>query len=119
VLNINVLDPVPEIYVNLFGYYSKLEDQKMNKYLIEVSQGSYKISNTRAAYIFKRSGSHFVTHADWGFLDGEYKAWLVAETENKREAMRILPSGFRQNAKIILIKKFDRTGTTDNLTDLH
>ena len=91
----------------------------MNKYLIEVSQSSYKISNMRAAYIFKRSGSHFVTHAEWGYLDGEYKAWLVAETENKREAMRILPSAYRQSAKIILLKKFSRTSTDDKLTGFH
>ena len=91
----------------------------MNKYLIEVSQESYKISNVRAAYIFKRSGSHFVTHAEWGFLDGVYKAWLVAETENKREALRILPSAYRQNAKIILIKKFSRTGPDDHQNDLN
>jgi hypothetical protein len=91
----------------------------MNKYLIEVSQSSYKLSNMRASYIFKRSGSHFVTHAEWGYLDGEYKAWLVAETENKREAMRILPSAYRQSAKIILLKKISRTSTDDNLTIHH
>ena len=91
----------------------------MNRYLIEVSQSSYKISNKRASYIFKRSGSHFVTHAEWGFLDGEYKAWLFAETENKREAMRILPAAYRQSARIILIKKFSSTSTDDKLTDLH
>lgn len=88
----------------------------MNKYLIEVSQGSYKISSVRASYIFKRSGSHFVTHADWGFRDGEYKAWLVAETENKKEAMRILPAAYRQNARIILIKKFSRADTESRST---
>ena len=91
----------------------------MNKYLIEVSQSSYKISNVRASYIFNRSGSHFVTHADWGFCDGEYKAWLVAETENKKEAMRILPAAYRHDAKIILIQRFSRTSTGTNLTDLH
>ena len=91
----------------------------MNKYLIEVSQSSYKLSNRRASYIFNRSGSHFVTHAEWGFLDGEYKAWLVAETENKREAMRILPSAYRQSAKMILLKNFSRTSTDDNLTIHH
>ena len=85
----------------------------MNKYLIEVSQSSFKISNTRASYIFKRSGSHFVTHADWGYHNGEYKAWLVAETENKKEAMRILPSAYRHSAKIILIQKFSSTSTED------
>jgi hypothetical protein len=91
----------------------------MNKYLIEVTQGSYKISNMRASYIFKRSGSHFVTHADWGVKDGEYKAWLVAETENTKEAMQILPSAYRRSAKITLIQKFARTSSDDHLTDLH
>ena len=96
-----------------------MEERRMNKYLIEVSQGSYKVTHQRAVYIFNRSGSHFVTHAEWGFLNGEYKAWFVAETENKEEAMRILPSAFRHSAKIIQIRKFSITGASDNLTDLN
>lgn len=83
----------------------------MNKYLIEVSQSSVQLLNMRASYIFNRWGSHFVTHADWGFHNGEYKAWLVAETEDEKEAMQILPSAYRQSAKIILINKFSRTST--------
>ena len=86
----------------------------MNKYLIEVSQREYQISNKRAEYIFRRSGSHFISHAEWGFLDGEYKARLVAETENKKEAMRILPSAYRQYAKIVLVNKSFGTSGTDN-----
>jgi len=91
----------------------------MNTYLIEVTQSSFKISSKRASYIFKRSGSHFVTHADWGMDNGEYKAWLVAETKDKKEAMQILPSAYRQNAKITLIKKFSRASTDDKRTDLN
>lgn len=91
----------------------------MNKYLIEVSESSYKLSSMRASYIFKCTGSHFVTHADWGFHNGEYKAWLVAETEDEKEAMQILPIAYRQRAKIILINKFSRTGSDDKPTYLH
>ena len=108
VLNISDMIPVPNCYVPLFRAYFLLEEWKMNKYLIEVSQSSYKLSNMRASYIFKRSGSHFVTHADWGFHNGEYKAWLVAETEDEKEAMRILPSAYRQSAKIVLLNKFSK-----------
>ena len=61
----------------------------MNKYLIEVSGSSYKLTSMRAAYIYNRTGSHFVTHADWGFEDGQYKAWFVAETENEKEALAL------------------------------
>jgi len=78
----------------------------MNKYMIEVPHRSDKVSCMRMEYIFNRSGSHFLTHAGLGCLDGEHKAWLVAETENKEEALRILPSAYRRNAKITLIKNF-------------
>ncbi len=50
--------------------------------------------------------SHFVTHADWGFHDGEYKAWLVAGNENKKEAMQILPSAYRHSANLSLFFYF-------------
>jgi hypothetical protein len=102
------MGPVSRYGVILLRPYTLLEEWKMNKYLIEVSQGSYKISNMRASYIFKRSGSHFVTHAEWGYLDGKYKAWLVAETEDEKEAMRILPSAYRHSAKIVLLNKFSK-----------
>ena len=91
----------------------------MNKYLIEVSGSSYKLTSMRAAYIYNRTGSHFVTHADWGFEDGQYKAWFVAETENEKEAMQILPSAYRHVAKIILINKFSRTAFSDSPADIH
>jgi hypothetical protein len=91
----------------------------MNKYLIEVSASSYKLSSMRASYIFNRTGSHFVTHADWGFQDGKYKAWFVAETENEKEAMQILPIAYRHRARIVLISKFSRMGTSDSSAELH
>jgi hypothetical protein len=94
-----------------------MEAQKMNKYLIEVSQGPFKITNQRAAYIFNRSGSHFLTHAEWGVLNGEYKAWMVAETENEKEAMRILPSAYRHSARIILVKRFTKNGFDKQFLD--
>ena len=91
----------------------------MEKFLIEVAHGEDKGSCMQAIQVFLRSGSHFVTHADWGVKDGAYKAWLVAETENTKEAMQILPSAYRQSAKITLIQKFARTSSDDHLTDLH
>ena len=54
----------------------------------------------RAAQIFLNAGSHFLTHADWGCKDGEHKAWIIAEVEDKDEARSILPPVFRPQAKI-------------------
>jgi hypothetical protein len=80
----------------------------MEKYLIEVPHGADRASCVRAIQEFRRSGSHFVTHADWGCLDGEHKAWLVVETEDKEAARRILPSAYQQGAKITLLHQFTR-----------
>ena len=80
----------------------------MEKFLIEVPHGEDKASCMRTIQVFLRSGSHFVTHADWGCMDGDHKAWLMVEVENKEAARRILPAAYQQGAKIIQLHKFSR-----------
>jgi len=46
----------------------------MAKYLVEVSHSPDKIECLHTIQIFLSSGSHFLTHADWGCLDGDHKA---------------------------------------------
>ena len=53
-----------------------------------------------------QTGSHFLTHADWGCLDGEHKAWIVADVPTKDDAKMILPPAFRSVAKIIRLTTF-------------
>jgi hypothetical protein len=121
-LNKGNLFPPPGYYVTYTLVLPIKGGQNMKKYLIEVPHRPDKIACIRAVYIFKHSGSHFLTHANWGCHDGEHKAWLFAETDNKEDAMRILPIAYRQNAKITEIKNFSRTSGTsvaENLTKLH
>jgi hypothetical protein len=61
----------------------------MARFLLEVPHEA--VACARAAQIFLNAGSHFLTHADWGCTDGEHKAWIIAEVENKDEARSILP----------------------------
>jgi hypothetical protein len=70
----------------------------MARFLLEVPHEG--VVCARAAQIFLNAGSHFLTHADWGCKDGEHKAWIIAEVENKDEARSILPPVFRAQAKI-------------------
>ena len=70
----------------------------MARFLIEVPHEG--VACARAAQIFLNAGSHFLTHADWGCTDGEHKAWIIAEVENKGEARSILPPALRPQAKI-------------------
>lgn len=91
----------------------------MGKYLIEVPHEGDRASCVRAVQVFLASGSHFVTNAEWGCMDGDHKAWLIVETESKKEAMRILPSAYRQKAKITMINKFTRKEMEETLLDQH
>lgn len=91
----------------------------MEKFLIEVPHGGDKASCVRAIQIFLRSGSHFVTNAEWGCMDGDHKAWMIVETENKAEAKRILPPGYRPEAKITRLHKFTREEIDKSVMDHH
>ena len=91
----------------------------MEKFLIEVPHEGDKASCARTVQIFLDSGSHFVTNAEWGCKDGDHKAWLIVEIENKEAAMRILPSGYQTKAKIIKINKFTRKDMEETLLDHH
>ena len=75
----------------------------------------------RAIQVFLRSGSHFVTNADWGCMDGDHKAWLMVEVENKETALRILPAAYRQGVKITRLHRFTREeiGEPDDLLEHH
>ena len=78
----------------------------MARFLIEVSHEGEQLACARAVQIFLNTGSHFLTHADWGCMDGEHKAWIIAEVEDKNEARCILPPAFRAQAKIVKLNSF-------------
>ena len=78
----------------------------MTRYLIEVPHDDKKDACERAIRVFRETGSHYMTNADWGCHDGEHKAWIVVELESKEEARAILPPLFRHAAKITGLEKF-------------
>ncbi|MBN2481466.1 MAG: hypothetical protein JXB19_06985 [Bacteroidales bacterium] len=78
----------------------------MAKFLIEVPHGSDKRSCLQAIEIFLKTGSHFLTHADWGCLDGDHKAWIIADVDSKQDAMFIVPPVYRAQAKIVRLTTF-------------
>src|SRR6516162_4980609 len=78
----------------------------MARFLIEVPHESERVACARVIEIFLKTGSHFLTHADWGCKDGEHKAWIVAEVDSKEEARSILPPPLRSQAKIVQLNYF-------------
>jgi len=90
----------------------------MEKYLIEVPHEATKSACVNAARVFLQTGSHFLANADWGCHDGEHKAWLLVEVDNKDQANQIIPPIFRSDAKIIKLHTFTRE-EMDNIEEAH
>jgi hypothetical protein len=78
----------------------------MPKFLIEVPHESEVVACARAIKVLLETGSHFLTHADFGCQDGIHKAWIMVDVDNKDEARNILPLGYRGQATIVELCKF-------------
>jgi len=78
----------------------------MARFFIEVPHEAEATACARVVEIFLKSGSHFLTHADWGCMDGEHKAWIVADVKSREEARAILPPAMRSEAKIVQLNFF-------------
>jgi hypothetical protein len=78
----------------------------MPKFLIEVPHDSKTEECARAVQYFLTFGSYFMTHTDWGCLDGEHKGWITVEANSREEARNMIPPNFRSQAKIVQLNRF-------------
>jgi len=76
------------------------------KFLIEVPHEASTAACARVVDVFLKSGSHFLSRADWGCRDGEHKAWIVVDVDSREDARRIVPPQFRPQAKIVQLNTF-------------
>ena len=85
----------------------------MPRYLIELSHDDEHEACVRALHAIQQYGSHFVTHADWGCRDGVHSGWLVAECDNRAQALGMVPPEMRGEARIAKVEHF----TPDEIID--
>lgn len=78
----------------------------MARYLIEVPHEAEVEACARVVRIFLATGSHLLTHADWGCLDGDHRAWLIVDADTREEARYRVPPLFRADAKTVELNKF-------------
>ena len=78
----------------------------MARFLIEVPHEAEKVACARAVRTLLTTGSHFLTHADWGCQDGDHTGRIIVEVESKEEAQAILPPVYRSQARIVKLNKF-------------
>ena len=78
----------------------------MPKFLIEVEHEADETACAKTVQTFLRTGSHFLTRADWGCKDGAHKAWIIVEVDNKDIALSIVPPAFRAQANVVQLNLF-------------
>jgi hypothetical protein len=78
----------------------------MPKFLIESPHEADVVACAKVVKIFLSTGSHFLTHAHWGCMDGVHSAWLIVDVADKQEARAILPPAYRADAKITRLTYF-------------
>lgn len=90
----------------------------MPRYLIEVPHAEDQLECAKVVKVFLETGSHFLTHADWGCVDGEHKAWITVEVESRNEARSIVPRAYREQAKIVQLGSFTME-EIDRVIEMH
>jgi len=78
----------------------------MAKFMIEVPHEADTVACIKAAKILLESGSHFMTHAEFGCFDGVHKAWIVVDVDDKTEARNTLHPSLRPLANIVSLNRF-------------
>jgi hypothetical protein len=78
----------------------------MPRFLIEIPHDPEIVACARVVQVFLTSGSHLLTHADWGCMDGDHRAWLIVDVGSKDEARAIVPPAFRPAARIVGLNTF-------------
>jgi hypothetical protein len=77
-------------------------------YMIEVQHPESREACLRALHALDQSGSHFVTHADFGCSDGVHCGWLTVDVEDRQTAQQIIPPEFRSATRVVELRKFTR-----------
>ncbi len=78
----------------------------MARFLIEVPHEAEVVACARAIKLLLETGSHFLTHADFGCKDGVHKGWIVVDVDSNEEARNMLPPAYRRQATVIGLSRF-------------
>lgn len=82
----------------------------MPRFLVEVPHEEDSVACARAVEILLKTGSHYLTNADFGCMDGDHRAWIIVECDDKTEARNMLPTEYRPRARVTALNRFSLEG---------
>jgi hypothetical protein len=77
-----------------------------SRFLIEIPHEATMDACLKAIEAVLTSGSHLLTHAEWGCKDGAHKAWLIVDVDSKEIARGLVPPAFRSQATVVALNTF-------------
>jgi len=94
----------------MFGWVASYEGVGMtNRFLVEIPHDADDAACKAAYKVFAESGSHYLTHADFGCEDGIHNAWLVVEADDRAEAHLVAPPAYAKNTRVTKVKQYAMT----------
>jgi len=78
----------------------------MARFLITIPHEEEELACARAVKVLLDTGSHYLTNAEFGCMDGDHRAWIIVEGETKEEALAIVPPVYRSNASVVQLNRF-------------
>ena len=78
----------------------------MARYLIEAEHDDDGSTCKNIVKMFLDTGSHYLSHAEWGCEDGVHKAWMIVETDTREQALAVVPPFLRHSVTVIRLNRF-------------
>lgn len=90
----------------------------MPRFLIELPHDDEHAACVKALQSIMQYGSHLMTQIEWGCKSGTHCGWLIVELENRDQAVQVVPSVFRHEARIVELERFTKEQVASLIADL-
>jgi len=80
----------------------------MPRFLIECSHTDDHEGCIRALDAVVKHGSHLMTTIEWGCQDGVHVGWMIADLDNRDDALRLVPPQYRNSSRIVQLNLWTR-----------
>jgi hypothetical protein len=78
------------------------EDVDMDRYLVISPHTDKDCATTLKQMLY----IGYITHFDWGCMDGDHTGWAIIEAKTSSEALLVVPPTQRSTARAVKLNKF-------------
>ena len=80
-----------------------LKGKRMDRYLVESPHAAEDCTRVLEQVV----AMGYLTHFDWGCMDGDHTGWVIIEAESAEQARMVVPAFVRKQARVVRLTKFN------------